>query len=154
MKINWEPLLILINDGLQKLVEQHWSEAGLVGRALNVDWPRYGLLEEQNIIRWIGVRQNGKLVGYASICITYPLHHKDDKNALLDTIFLSKKARKGSEGAKIVDEIEKLLRIEGVDLFTVFERMRLCKNGIGFGDILRRKGFKQHEIGWIKDLGA
>jgi Acetyltransferase (GNAT) family len=154
MKIYWEELIVLLNDGLPKLVEQHWNESGLAGRKLDVDWTRYAMLEKQNVIRWLGVREEGNLVGYASLCITHPLHHKKDKNALLDTIYLSKEARKGTAGAQIIDAIEAMLLEEGVDLFTVFERTRLNKNGICFGDILRRKGFQQHETGWIKTLGV
>lgn len=154
MLLKWESLIILINDGLQKLVEQHWAESGLIGRKLDVNWERYAMLEQQNVIRWLGIREDEKLVGYASICITHPLHHQQDKNALLDTIFLSKEARKGMAGANIVDAIEELLLPEGVDLFTVFERTRMTKNGVGLGDILRRKGFSQHETGWIKHLGT
>jgi hypothetical protein len=153
MKIQWQQLIQLIHEGLPQLVEEHWKEAGLEGRKLDVDWVRYGMLEREGIIRWLGIYDEGKLVGHASVCITHPLHHKQDKNALIDTIFLSKVARKGLEGAKIVDKIEELLLAEGVDLFTIFERTRMNKNGIGLGDILRRKGFSQHETGWIKTLG-
>ena len=154
MKIYWEELIVLLNDGLPKLVEEHWKESGLEGRKLDVDWSRYAMLEQDGIIRWLSVRNEGKLIGYASVCITHPLHHKQDKNALLDTIYLTEEARKGTAGGQIVDAIEALLLVEGVDLFTVFERTRLNKNGIGFGDILRRKGFSQHETGWIKTLGV
>ncbi len=154
MIIRWEPLLILLNDGLQKLVTEHWEEAGLSFCKLNVDWPRYGLLEQEEIIRWIGIREENKLIGYASICVTHPLHHKNDKAAMYDTIFLTKDFRKGMAGGRVVDAIERLLCLEGVDILTISERQRVGKNGIGLGDILRRKGYAPYETGWIKVLGV
>ena len=150
--MQWESLILLLNDGLKELVREHWDEAGIEGSVLDVDWPRYGLLEEHNVVRWMGHRKDGKLIGYASMSLTHPLHNRQDKTALLDTIFLTKEHRQGLAGAKIVDEIEGHLKTENADIFIIYERERISRNGVGLGSILQRKGFRHYENGWMKRL--
>lgn len=154
MQIAWEKLLDLVRDGLPALCEQHWAECQILGRALDMDWARYGVLEHQGIIRWIGIREDGRLVGYASICISRPLHHQHEKAGLTDTVFLSKDRRKGWTGVRVVKRIMTMVGEQGVECFTLTERLTIFRTIGALGKVLKRLGFEMFERSWIIKLGA
>lgn len=154
MQVKRERLITLLSRGLPLLCQQHWNECGLEGSAWDMNWPRYGMLESEGIIKWFAIEEGSELIGYASICVTHPLHHQGDMQAMIDTIFLLKEYRKGNAGNKVIDEIEKLARADGANLLVFSERAKTERKRVSIGSLLKRIGFVPYETLYIKRMGA
>jgi len=152
MQTQWDEMIVLINDGLIPIVERQWNESGMPGARLNVDWPRYQMFENEGIMKWVSLRNDGNLVGYATVFITHPLHHKDDITGLVDSMYLLPEARKGMTGVTAISRLEEMLENEGVNIFLFYVRDFVADGGVG--KILEYKGFNRLESGWMKRLGA
>ena len=154
VNVQWDEMIVLINDGLLPIVERQWNESGMPGAKLHVDWPRYQMLETEGVMKWVSFRDEGKLVGYATIFLTHPLHHKDDMTGMVDSIYLMPEARKGSAGLSAISRIEEMLEDVGVNIALFYVRDFVSEDRGGVGKILERKGFNRLESGWMKRLGA
>lgn len=66
-----------------------------------VDWVTYEKLEEAGALKVLACYDNGKLVGFAAIIFSESLH-KSVPTASLDAVFLSKPARKGFSGMRLL----------------------------------------------------
>lgn len=147
-----EQLIVLLHDGLPRLIDEYYAECGFPDRPLAVDWERYAVLEHQGIVKWYGIRQDGALIGMASLCVVKPLHYSLEAGATVDMLFLSKPYRKGKNGDKMLSSLMKFAEKEGARHFTVYERLHAT--GGRFGNMLKRKKFKPTEIGYSVRLGG
>ncbi len=113
MKIAFDELRVLIGDGIEDLLQAHWSEVALDQDRvpLAVDWDSYFTLERQGMLKVISVRDpDGALVGYSWFFYRPHLHYKTTLHATNDIIYLDPALRGGGHGARLVRESEAMLK--------------------------------------------
>lgn len=101
----WEPLDTLLDDGLEKLVRQHWNEVGVFKREMPLapDWDGYRARERQGLLHILAARRAAKLIGYCSwIVLSGHLHYKTTVFAVCDAIFIPTRYRKTGAGARLM----------------------------------------------------
>lgn len=147
---SWEKISTAMADGLEDLIAFNWSEIETLNAdapPLDVDWPRYTMLERAGIYRAISVRKGGKLIGYNGYFVQPHLRHKSSLWAINDTLFIDKDERKGTLGLRLVSESVKMLKAIGVKVVTQGDMLAplhstTAKSHATFGDLLLRQGFK------------
>lgn len=147
---SWEKISTAMADGLEDLIAFNWSEIETLNAdapPLDVDWPRYTMLERAGIYRAISVRKGGKLIGYNGYFVQPHLRHKSSLWAINDALFIDKDERKGTLGLRLVSESVKMLKAIGVKVVTQGDMLAplhstTAKSHATFGDLLLRQGFK------------
>lgn len=154
---NWEKISTAMADGLEDLIAFNWSEietANPEAPPLDIDWPKYAMLERAGIYRAISVRKANRLIGYNGYFVQPHLRHKASLWAINDALFIDKDERKGTLGLKLVAESVKMLRAIGVKVVTQGDMLApladpanstTAKSRATFGDLLLRQGFKLAE---------
>lgn len=134
---------------IEPLLEQHYKEIALNKDIikLNPDWRAYAQLDAINGLRIYTARKDGKLMGYFVVIVSRSLHYKDHLFANNDVIFLTKTARKGLTGMKLVKYAIESLKAEGVTKLHVNTKMHQP-----FDPIMERLGFEEIETVFSKVL--
>lgn len=134
---------------IEPLLEQHYKEIALNKDIikLNPDWRAYAQLDAINGLRIYTARKDGKLMGYFVVIVSRSLHYKDHLFANNDVIFLTKTARKGLTGMKLVKYAIASLKAEGVTKLHVNTKMHQP-----FDPIMERLGFEEIEAVFSKVL--
>lgn len=134
---------------IEPLLEQHYKEIALNKDIikLNPDWRAYAQLDAINGLRIYTARKDGKLMGYFVVIVSRSLHYKDHLFANNDVIFLTKTARKGLTGVKLVKYAIESLKAEGVTKLHVNTKMHQP-----FDPIMERLGFEEIETVFSKVL--
>lgn len=134
---------------IEPLLEQHYKEIALNKDIikLNPDWRAYAQLDAINGLRIYTARKDGKLMGYFVVVVSRSLHYKDHLFANNDVIFLTKTARKGLTGLKLVKYAMESLKAEGVTKLHVNTKMHQP-----FDPIMERLGFEEIETVFSKVL--
>jgi len=134
---------------IEPLLEQHYKEIALNKDIikLNPDWRAYAQLDAINGLRIYTARKGGKLMGYFVVIVSRSLHYKDHLFANNDVIFLTKTARKGLTGMKLVKYAIESLKAEGVTKLHVNTKMHQP-----FDPIMERLGFEEIETVFSKVL--
>ena len=83
-----------------------------------VDWATYEKLEEAGALKVLAWYDNGRLVGFAAVIFSESLH-KSVRTASLDTLFLSKPARKGFAGMRLIRRAKAVAQDGGADRLLV-----------------------------------
>jgi hypothetical protein len=94
----------------------HWAELGLTKDdvPLDMDWTRYALMEEMNLIHMVSARDEGKLIGYQIALITPHLHYKSTLHAMVDLYYVKQEYRTGRTGLRLFEFAEKAYKELGV----------------------------------------
>ena len=134
---------------IEPLLEQHYKEIALNKDIikLNPDWRAYAQLDAINGLRIYTARKDGKLMGYFVVIVSRSLHYKDHLFANNDVIFLTKTARKGLTGMKLVKYAIASLKAEGITKLHVNTKMHQP-----FDPIMERLGFEEIETVFSKVL--
>lgn len=134
---------------IEPLLEQHYKEIALNKDIikLNPDWRAYAQLDAINGLRIYTARKDGKLMGYFVVIVSRSLHYKDHLFANNDVIFLTKTARKGLTGVKLVKYAIESLKAEGVTKLHINTKMHQP-----FDPIMERLGFEEIETVFSKVL--
>ena len=155
----WEKIGPAMADGLEDLIAFNWSEiedANPASPALDIDWPRYLMLERAGVYRAISVRKGGSLIGYNGYFVEPPIRHKGMTWAINDALFLDKDHRKGPLGIRLVSESSRMLKEIGVKIVTQGDMLAAhsttAKPHATFGDLLLRQGFVLIENLYAKRL--
>lgn len=156
MEFRWEPLSYLLDTGLHQLAERHWNEVGYDKDLLkyNPNWPQYKAMEDQNILRWMALRIDGALVGYASVIITQSLHDRDVCCAIVQDFYLAPEHRKGFAGVKIFWVLETQLKALGVKHIAAAERIMTAPEERSTSKLFEYLGFHSDERIWTKSIGG
>ena len=101
---------------IEPLLEEHWKEIALNKDKikLNPDWRAYADLDSIHALRIYTARKDGKLMGYFVVIVSKSLHYRDHLFANNDIIFLTKPARKGLTGVKLIKFALDSLEAEGI----------------------------------------
>ena len=144
----WEKISSAMADGLEDLIIFNWSEIEAktdIAPPLDIDWPKYAMLERAGIYRAISMRRGAKLIGYNSYFVQPPLRHKGLLWAVNDTLYIDKDERAGRLGITAVRRSIEMLKAVGVQY--VFHGDMLgalnstsAKPHATFGDLLLREG--------------
>jgi len=126
----------------EPLLKQHWEEIALNKDIikLNPDWRAYAELDRVNSLRVFTARKDGKLVGYFVVIVSKALHYADHLFANNDIIFLTKPARKGLTGVKLIKFAIDSLKAEGITKLHINTKAHQP-----FDPILERLGFEEIE---------
>ena len=126
----------------EPLLQQHYEEIALNKDKikLNPDWRAYAELDKINALRVFTARKDGKLMGYFVIIVSKSLHYRDHLFANNDIIFLTKAARKGQTGVKLIKFALDALEAEGVTKVHINTKAHQP-----FDAILERLGFEEIE---------
>ena len=142
--------LAKVRREIEPLLMEHWNEIALNKDIikLNPDWREYARLDELNALRIYTARKDGELMGYFVIMVSRSLHYKDHLFANNDIVFLTKPARKGLTGLKLVKFAMESLKAEGVTKLHIN-----TKTHQPFDPIMDRLGFEEIETVFSKVLG-
>jgi hypothetical protein len=142
--------LAKVRREIEPLLIEHWNEIALNKDIikLNPDWREYARLDELNALRIYTARKDGELMGYFVIMVSRSLHYKDHLFANNDIVFLTKPARKGLTGLKLVKFAMESLKAEGVTKLHIN-----TKTHQPFDPIMERLGFEEIETVFSKVLG-
>lgn len=152
MQYRWEPLNYLLQTGLAQLGALSWQESGNDKDIFEYDpdWARYGRMEQADILRFIGVRDDDELVGYASVIITDNLHDKKVCCAIIQDIFILPEKRKNHAADNLLTFAESQLLDIGVQHIALAERLMVGS----VGRWLKWRGYHSNERIWTKSLSA
>lgn len=154
LQYRFEPLNYLLQTGLVDLGERSWSEIGNDKQTFqyNPDWHEYERMQQQDMLRFLAVRDDtGLLVGYASVIVRHNLHDKNVLCAIIQDIYLEPEHRKGMGAFKRFEQtLEGLLKGIGVKHIAVAERENDPRGGVG--EVYRRLGFNSCERIWTKSI--
>ena len=108
--------LAKVRHEIEPLLEQHWQEIALNKDIIkmNPDWEAYARLDAVNSLRIYTARKDNELMGYFVVLVSKSLHYRDHLFANNDVIFLSKSARKGLTGVKLIKYAIESLAAEGI----------------------------------------
>lgn len=150
VEYRWEPLNYLLQTGLHELGERSWQENGYEKDLLtyNPDWHKYQRLQDENVLRFLAVRDNRILIGYASIIVTQSFHDRNITCAIVQDIYLSPEYRKGFAAVRFLWFLEEQLKHLNVNNVSIGERL----NGRPTGKLFEYLGYKSEERIWTKAL--
>jgi Acetyltransferase (GNAT) family len=147
--LTWEPLSVLLDDGLNGLIEEHWEEVAVhkAEMPLAVDWERYHRLEDMHILKVLGARQNETLIGYSAFFDLPHLHYGTTPHAACDAIYVLKRHRLSGAGIGLIDQAERDFTAPGEwRRITYHDR---C--GIELlGPVLRKRGYVATDVTYSK----
>ena len=134
--------LARVRREIEPLLEEHWKEIALNKEVikLNPDWEGYARLDNINALRVYTARKNDKLMGYFVVIVSKSLHYRDHLFANNDIIFLTKAARKGLTGVKLIKFAIDSLTAEGITKLHVNTKAHQP-----FDAILERLNFEEIE---------
>lgn len=110
-----EPLVAMLESGLEDLLRQHWKEVALDQDAIayNPDWTEYMALEDSRRFFAWSMRKGDELIGYNAFFVVRSMHYKDHAFAMNDVIYLRPDQR-GVLGLEMILRTEGELRTMGV----------------------------------------
>ncbi len=144
--VAWEPLGILLRDGLEDLCHENWEEVETdrdIG-PLIVDWKHYLQIERQGVYRTIGARVSGELVGYNAFFLNRHTRAMHTVHAINDLIYLHPDHRKGWNGYRLIRQSERLLKeASAVKVqYAINLHVRRGARGGTVGDLLGHLGYR------------
>lgn len=135
---------------LELLFPKHWEELALNKDKvpLNPDWKRYKAIEDSGILSFIGLRQDGKLVGYFVGIIMPHLHYTTCNTYIMDMLYVAKEARNKNAGILIMRTMEKEAKRRGVQRIVLNTKIHM-----NIGSLYHYMGFECIETIWSKWIG-
>ena len=99
-------------EDAKELLKEHWEELALNKDKvfLKPDAVKYKALQDAGVIHNIVVYKENKVVGYSVLIVQPHLHYADDLFAYVDVVYVDKKHRQSSVGAKLLIATEKLAK--------------------------------------------
>lgn len=143
-----EKLSTLWEEVFPLLVEHYKEVSKYQDIRLDPDISAYTALEEAGALAvYTARKQDGTLLGYAAYIIRVNMHYQSSLQAMQDVIFLTKEARKGMAGYKLIKYADQRLQELGVQI--VYHHV---KNKLDFGPVLARLGYEPVEQIWARRL--
>lgn len=152
VNIRFEPLSYLLLNGLPNLAHEAWKETHFqqdYNVPYSVDWEAYQRMEDKNNLRFVSLREDETLIGYASILIEPIAQSKGFLTACFRDIYVTRSKR--GYAASLVRFIENQMNQIGVRRVKGAERVNSPVNS---GEFFKALGYKPEEIIHSKDLGV
>lgn len=147
-----ESISYLITDGLLDVSKRQWEELEGAVEPVDIDWDEYKRLEDANILRFMTVRYDGVLVGYATVLLFNDMHRRGQKSAVVQEIYIVPEHRKGFAGIRLIKEVEKVVSGLRVNMLIIASRETFNSQNGGIGVIFDRLGFVKDEVLWTKRM--
>lgn len=151
IECRFEPLSYLLLNGLPNLAHEAWHE--LEHEHMDIpyspDWEGYQRSENNGGLRFVALRENGVLIGYASIIIEGDFHHFGVLMGIYRDIYVIRSKR--GYAASFVRFIEKQLSCIGVKRILMGERVTAENNS---GKFYQALGYELQERIHGKTLGV
>lgn len=111
-----EELFVKVIDEALPLLEEHWKEIANHKdvRPLEIDRISYSSMNNLGLLKILTVREDGKLIGYASFIVTKHLHYKSWRFANNDVYYLHSDYRRTGLALEFFNKIEEWLKGYGV----------------------------------------
>lgn len=141
----------VVKDEAAPLWPLHWEEVGQNKIKMQLD-PDIGKLDRLNasgMLHIVIAREDGKLIGYHASIIDTLMHYKNVLAAKGDLYWLAPEYRKGSTGIKLLKEVERTLKLRGVQVMYDITKLYLDK-----GPIFEHLGYKPIERTYSKWIGT
>lgn len=145
MKFNQESFKNAFKDA-QELTADHHSEVTIFDNLpLEVDAAKYQYAEDHGFLRIFTIREEEKLIGYASFFLYTHSHHLNSVHATQDTIYITPSRRGvGLEFSQYCDEQLKFYGVSHVH--------RSLPIDSSFGEKLENHGYEAKETVYIRSL--
>lgn len=130
---------------------EHWTETeGYLETYMNVDWPRYIMMERKSTLILFSVRTaDGELAGYIIFTIA-PHANAQHKLLASEAAFFMAPAHRGTAVLRLVDYAEDSLRKLGVHYVTIGDKSP--SGGASLERLLGRRGYQTYAVTHIKIL--
>lgn len=115
---------------------------------LDPDIDKLDHLNSLGMLHIIIVRDDGRLVGYHASVIDTLIHYKNVLAAKGDLHWLHPDYRKGTIGIKLLKEVERTLKLRGVQVMYDFTKLYLDK-----GPVFEHLGYRAIERTYSKWIG-
>lgn len=148
-----EPLVFLLDTGLYELSKKCWAEIGASNgnSSYNPDWPEYKAMEDENKLRFVSLRENGNLIGYASIILDKDAHAQGNTVATIFDIYVS--PDKTGHSVKLFRYIEKIVLELGTTSLIVASQIGCGRSKNRNSKFLKFMGYAPQQVHWVKRLG-
>ena len=144
-----EPLDYLLQTGLRELAYECWKLIEKdIQKKFSPHWPGYQEEEENGNLRFISLRDNNNLIGYASVRFGEDPHNAGMKAVTLVDIFITEGKR--GNAIKFFRYIENLVYSLGAYRIIASERLNINRD---VGSFYKFMGFYPKEVLWTKILG-
>lgn len=111
---------MLANPLYEGLWHEYRDEAAYTAERLEPDFEHYKALEASGCFDITGVfDDDGSLIGFFTLILSRLPHFKAQLLASTETLFLSKSARKGSAGVRVIRQVQKRARELGASSLLV-----------------------------------
>lgn len=126
------------------MLERHFKEIALYQDRipLSPDTERYLAGEKQGSLIIVTAREDGNLVGYASVVIGKRMHNVTIVSALIESLWLAPECRGKGAGSGMFDAVEEVARSRGA--LTVHCHSKIQHPALSF--LLGKRGYEQVEI--------
>ena len=137
--IEWEPLAVLLRDGMADCTVEQWHESGRdhADVPLAVDWARYQAAEDAGILRILAARRNGELAGWNAVYIAPHSMYATTLHAMNDSIYV-KPSQRGI-GLMLVLALER--KLAGCYPGRVIRVVYCAQHGDRWKEALNRLGY-------------
>lgn len=143
-----EQLAVVRCERLQLLLVEHWTEiAYYKDIPLEVDWPKYELIDAQNKLRIYTARYRHQLIGYACYVVDFHGHYSSCYHAIQDVLFLTHEHRNARIGSQLIAFSDTMLREEGVKITAQHSKLAHPIDAV-----LKRQRYEPIETIWMKRL--
>lgn len=151
VEMRFEPLCYMLLNGLIQMAHEAWMELEDEHKDVNYspDWEAYQRMEDRGILRFISLREDGRLIGYASIISDHDIHRMNVRFASFRDIFITRSKR--GYAARFVRFIEKHLSDLGIDRVWIGERIA---SGNKSGRFYEAMGYFPQELIYGKNLNS
>ena len=114
---------------------------------LNIDWPKYEILEQNGNLLSLVAHTGREIVGYSVNIVTNNLHYSDVIVCQNDVLYLTPKFRTGYNGIKPIKETERLAKLRGCHLV-----LWHSKQDTNLEKLLPRLKYRTQDIIFSKEL--
>lgn len=149
VNIRFEPLSYMIMNGLLALTQEAHAELEHEHRdhPYSPDWEEYQRSENNDGLRFVALRENQKLIGYAVIVLIRDVHHFGLMLGVYRDLFVTKSKR--GYAASFVRYIDKQLGNIGANRTLLGERLT---SGNEAGNFYKAIGYEPQELIHGKNL--
>lgn len=131
---------------LKELTKLHYKESRPYDDIpLSIDWGKLKVLEEKGFLKLFVMREDEKIVGYASFILHYSVEYSTTYQASLNNIFIHPEYR--GNGGKFILWCDEQLKKYGIKI--VYHHVK-AKND--YGGLLKRLGYDIMNIEYAKRL--
>ncbi len=130
---------------IEELFPDQQAEVETNGYDYDLNWDQYKNISK--VLRVYTVRENKRLVGYASYILNNSIHYKTKLFAANDSIYILPDYRKSGTGRDFLAFCEGRLAEEGVKSASM-----TVKNKVNFSKMLIETGYELEETNYLKRL--